>query len=129
MLKLTGPVLLVAAFGGFFLALFIVFQVLDTEFFRGDPELGGSAIAIRNAKTDLAQAQCARAALRDAGMDAGNALASPDYTAWDLGFDRYLVKSQARAAGAPAQSKSYLCRILNPGGGEIWTVQSLEYLD
>jgi hypothetical protein len=125
--KLTGPVLLIAAFGGFFLALFLVFQVLDTEFFRGDPDLGGSAQPVRNPKTDLAQTHCAEAAIQQAGLDAQQWRALPEYTAWDIGFDRFLVKGAARAAQAPA--KSYLCRVLNPGGGASWTVQSLEFLD
>lgn len=127
--KLAGPVLLVAAFGGFFLALFLVFQVLDTEFFRGDPDLGGSAQAVHSSKTDAAQAHCAQAAVQQAGLDASQWTAAPEYTAWDIGFDRFLVKGAVRAASSPAQAKPYLCRALNPGGGDQWTVQSLEFLD
>lgn len=127
--KLTGPVLLIAALGGFFVVLFLVFQVLDTEFFRGDPDLGGSAQAVRNPKTDLAQTHCAEAAIQQAGLDAQHWTASPEYTAWDTGFDRFLVKGAAHAVPPSSQVKPYLCRILNPGGGESWTVQSLEFLD
>lgn len=115
--KLPGPLILVAAFGGFFLVLLLVFQVLDTEFFRGDPDLGGSAVAVKNAKTLAAHRECAREARTEASPET-------DYTAWDLGFERYLVKVQARGAAKP-----YLCRIANPGGAETWTVQSLEFLE
>lgn len=115
--KLSGPLVLLAAFGGFFLALFLVFQVVDSEFFRGDPDLGGSAVAVKNAKTLEAHARCAEAA---------HAAHPPaDYTAWDLGFDRYLVK----VGMGDGAVRPYLCRALNPGGAEAWTVQSLEYLD
>ena len=114
--KLSGPMILVAAFGGFFLVLFLVFAVLDTEFFRGDPDRGGSQIAVKNAKTAAAHAHCAKKAGAENAPDA-------DYTAWDLGFDRYLVKAGNGAV------KAYVCHIVNPGGTEEWRVQSIEFLE
>ncbi len=127
--KLSGPMMLVAALGGFFLVLFFVYWVLETEFFRGDPDLGGSAVAVKNGKTALAHERCARAVARDGRMDTGLPGAPADYTAWDLGFGRYLVKAQARASEAPERAKAYLCRVSNQGGAEDWTIQGIEYLE
>lgn len=126
-----GPWILVAAFGGFFLVLFIVFQILDTEFFRGDPELGGSASPIRNEKTALAHAHCAEAAARNQGQAAGEARTLPDYTAWDIGFSRYLVKATLEDPSQPGRGKTYLCKILDQGEAapDEWAVQSIEYLN
>lgn len=126
-----GPWILVAAFGGFFLVLFVVFWVLDTELFRGDPELGGSASPISNAKTALAHARCAEAAAKSQGRAADGARTLPDYTAWDIGFSRYLVKATLEDPKAPGRGKTYLCKILDQGEaapGE-WAVQSIEYLN
>lgn len=126
-----GPWILVAAFGGFFLILFVVFKVLDTEFFRGDPELGGSASPISNERTALAHVHCAEAAAKDQGKTAGEIRSLPDYTAWDIGFSRYLVKATLENPKEPGRGKTYLCKILNQGdsaSGE-WVVQSIEYLN
>jgi hypothetical protein len=124
-----GPWILVAAFGGFFLALFLVFKVLDTELFRGDPELGGSASPIRNEMTALAHARCAEAAAKSLGRDSVRSL--PDYTAWDIGFNRYLVKAAVERPDQPGREKTYLCKVLSQGDSEPaqWAVQSLEYLN
>jgi hypothetical protein len=124
-----GPWILVAAFGGFFLALFLVFKVLDTKFFRGDPELGGSASPIENEKTALAHAYCAAAAAKSLGEGGSRSL--PGYTAWDIGFNRYLVKASLESPDRPGRGKTYLCKILDQGGSAPgdWVVQSLEYLD
>jgi hypothetical protein len=125
MSKLSGPMLLVAAFGGFFLALFIVFLVLDTEFFRGDPDLGGSAIAAKTGKTDLAYQQCREEAAREARQELAKGTEPPDYTAWDLGFGRYLIKARLGQPSAPG--RTFLCRIAGRGDG--WTVEGMEYLE
>ncbi|CAL1239045.1 hypothetical protein [Candidatus Methylocalor cossyra] len=123
--KQPGPWMLVAAFGGFFLVLFVVFQVTDLEFFRGDPERGGSALPVRTPSTDQAHRECTRWVVEHLRLEAGRVHSLPDYTAWDLGFDRYLVKAElAGEDGVPA--RTYLCRVRLQG--EAWAVESVEYL-
>jgi len=119
-----GPWIVVAAFAGFFLVLFIVFKVLDTEVFRGDPELGGSASPIENAKTAQAHEVCRGAAVKQPGWESGRVLL--DYTAWDIGFNRYLVKATLEKPDQPGRGKTYICKVSDDGG---WTVQSLEFLN
>lgn len=128
--KLTGIWVPLAAFGGFFLVLLIVFKVLDTEFFRGDPDLGGSATPARNEKTALAHAFCAQTAIERLAWNQDRARSLPDYTAWDLGFDRYLVQAMVENSAEPGQGQTYLCKVLNQGGGSAagdWAVQSVEF--
>lgn len=130
--KLTGPWMPIAAIGGFFLLLFVVFQVLDLEFFRGDPDQGGSAIPVENEKTALAHAHCARAAIERLRLDPERARARSEYTAWDIGFHRYLVKAGVEEGQEPDRGKTYLCKIVeqdDSGAEQRWIVQSLEYLD
>ena len=121
-----GLLTVAAAFGGFFLVLFVVFKVLNSEFFRGDPELGGSARPVANAGTAAAEAHCRQRANELLHLPAGAADARPEVTAWDLGFGRYLVKSSA-AAGGPGAGRGYVCKILDEGAR--WTVQSIDFLD
>jgi hypothetical protein len=129
--KLTGPWIPVAAFGGFFLVLFIVFRVLNTEYFRGDPDQGGSAIPVRNEKTVLAHAYCAKSVIQRLGMNPDRARALPEYTAWDIGFNRYLVKAAVEDPDRTGRGKAYLCRLAEQEGSASgsWVVQSIEYLD
>lgn len=124
-----GPWILVGAVVGFFVALFVVFKVLDTEFFRGDPEQGGSASPVRNEKTVLAYTHCAAAAAKEPGQAGARTL--PDYTAWDIGFDRYLVKATLENPGEPGRARTYICKIIDRGGAvsEQWVVESIEYLN
>jgi hypothetical protein len=129
--KLTGPWIPIAAIGGFFLLLFVAFQVLNLEFFRGDPEQGGSATPIKNEKTALAHAYCTKSAIEGLHLDPERARVLPEYTAWDIGFNRYLVKATVEDANGPGRGKTYLCKVLDQGGSgeENWALQSLEYLN
>jgi hypothetical protein len=121
-----GPGTLIVAFGGFFLAVFIVFEVLNLEFFRGDPDLGGHATPIRDGNAALAHEQCARAVSGNLGLDP-QAGGGSDYTAWDIGFGRYLVKAAVPSGGKGAAAGHYLCTVLRQA--DRWAVQSLEYVD
>jgi hypothetical protein len=122
----------VGAFGGFFLVLFFVFWALDTEFFRGDPEQGGQETPIRNEKTALAYAFCAQHVAKERRQETATAPAVEDYTAWDLGFNRYLIKAPIEHTDRPASTGNYLCRIKWRGSDEqspdSWVVQSVEYV-
>jgi hypothetical protein len=126
-----GLLIVAAAFGGFFLVLFIVFKVLNTEFFRGDPELGGSAQPIVNEKTALAFARCVERAAKDLRLAPDRSRPPAEYTAWDIGFDRYLVKATVEDGGTPPRGRTFLCKISDPGGAEVagWEIQSLEFLN
>lgn len=132
MFEKSGPILTLAAFVGFFLTLFLVFRVLETEFFRGDPDLGGEATPIRNAKTALAHSSCARYAAQRLNLDATKTLALPEYTAWDLGFDRYLVKANVQRTDDPAWTQPYLCKIVFRGSQDQdagnWLVQNIDFV-
>jgi hypothetical protein len=120
----------VAGFAGFFLLLFLAYLILETEFFRGDPALGGQETPIRNALTESAHEYCDKAVwdtLRP-GTQPSVAVAA-DYTAWDIGFGRYLVKSFVQV---PNGTKDYLCRINqkgnDPGAKAHWQIESLELI-
>lgn len=130
-LRKSGLLILAAAFGGFFLVLFIVFEVLDTEFFRGDPAQGGSASPIVNEKTELARSYCSKSVAQLLRVESAQLRGLPDYTAWDIGFDRYLVKASVDNPARPGQSKTYICKVLDQrdASPENWVVQSVEFLD
>lgn len=132
MFRKSGPMAILAAFIGFFLVLFLVFEVLDTEFFRGDPDRGGEATPTRNERTALAHAYCARDATRRLDLDEAGTRALPDYTAWDMGFDRYLVRARLERTDDPVRTRQYLCKIVfqaGPGsGGGDWQVQSIDFV-
>ncbi len=123
--EIRGLWTVAAAFGGFFLILFLVFKILDTEFFRGDPDLGGSAHPVTNAQTDAAHRFCAERAGAKLGLGGGQAAIPADYIAWDLGFSRYLVKASLIA---PAPPRTYLCKVLHRGD-EDWSLQSLDFIN
>jgi hypothetical protein len=128
----SGPLALLWAFGCFLLVLFFVFWVLDTEFFRGTPEQGGQATPLRSEKTALAHAFCAQQVAKERRQGSAAVRTSDDYTAWDLGFNRYLVKAKIERADAPTKTRNYLCKIIWQGGNEqapeSWVVQSIEYI-
>lgn len=130
--KPSGAVIVLGALGGFFLVLFLVSKVLDTEFFRGTPEQGGQATPIHDERAALAHAFCLQSVARQLGIQQTDTFASPQYTAWDLGFDRYLVRAQIERTDDPTGARRYLCKIVFRGGDENdinnWVVQSIDFL-
>lgn len=127
----SGILVLIAAFGGGVLLLFFVFAVLNTEFFRGDPEQGGSANPVANEKTATAHSFCSESVAQILHLDVALVRSRPDYTAWDIGFGRYLVKAAVENPTEPQQSKTYICKVLDnrDASPESWIVQSVEFLD
>lgn len=111
--------------------LFIVFKVLDTEFFRGDPDQGGSASPVRNEKTALAHAHCSEAVSELVARDGGEAGILPGYTAWDIGFDRYLVKAVVQTPGNAGKPRTFLCKVVEQADPPPprWVVQSIDFLE
>jgi hypothetical protein len=130
MYEKPGPLTLLWAFGGFFLVLFFVFWMLDTEYFRGNPDEGGQETPVRDDRAVHAHAFCARYITQQLRLDPLVSRSLPDYTVWDIGFNRYLVKAAIERADDPTQTRHYLCRILRRGGDpqtpESWTVQGVE---
>lgn len=128
MFDTPGPLTRLWAFGG----LFFVFWVLDTEFFRSNPGQGGQETPIHNEKTALAQVFCEQQVLNERPLDATVTRYSKDSIAWDLGFNRYLVKAATERADDLPQPRPYLCKIVWQGGNahasDSWIVQSLEYI-
>ncbi|MFN5745999.1 MAG: hypothetical protein ACK443_07935 [Methylococcaceae bacterium] len=120
----------VAGFAGFFLLLFLAYLILETEFFRGDPALGGQETPLRNALTDSAHEYCDKAVLGTLRLGTQpSAAVAADYTAWDIGFSRYLVKGLVHV---PNGTRDYLCRINkkgdDPGAKANWQLESLELI-
>ena len=127
----SGLLILASAFGGFFLILFIVYKVLDWEFFRGDPALGGSASPVVNEKTERARDFCYESVARILQVGVAQVREQPDYTSWDIGFDRYLIKASVNDPVRPGKTKTYICKVQGRGDSDAegWTVQSVEFLD
>jgi len=130
--KKSGAMVVLVALGGFFLVLFLVSKVLDTEFFRGTPEQGGQATPIQGERAALAHTFCAQHVARQLNFGQTGTFASPQYTAWDLGFDRYLVRAQIERTNDPTGTRRYLCKIVFQGGDENdinnWVVQSVDFV-
>lgn len=131
MFRQSGFLILVAAFVGFFLVLFFVFKVLNTELFRGDPAQGGSASPVANEKTALAFSYCSESVAKLLRADVGAVGKLADYIAWDIGFDRYLIKAAVSNPTQPGRSKTYICKVAAQGDATpgSWVVQSVEFLD
>lgn len=99
-LEKPGALTLFWAFGGFFLVLFFVFWMLDTEFFRGNPRGGRSGDPGQMAVH--AHAFCAWCVTQRLRLDSLMSPSLPDCKVWDIGFDRYyLVKAAIERADDP----------------------------
>lgn len=133
--KLAKPTLLTVllAFGSFFVVVALVRWVINSEWYRGTAEQGGQATPVKNEQTALAHAFCAKQVAQRLKLDAATSSPSADYTAWDIGFNRYLVKARLDRTDQPQLPRHYLCRILYQGGQRDepgnWEVQSIGFED
>jgi hypothetical protein len=131
MLKLDGAWVPLAAFGGFFTVLFVVFQVVDMEFFRGDPNAGGSATPIPNASVPQdASNLCMTSVAKELGVGS-DIQTKTAFTTWDLGFGRLLIRGIVRGPGKAQPTRTFLCRLQHLGddSGPRYELQSLELVD
>jgi hypothetical protein len=131
-IRKSGAIIVPVALGGFFLVLFLVSKVLDTAFFRGTPDQGGKATPIHDERAALAHGFCAQYVARRLNFNQAGTHALPQYTAWDLGFGRYLVRAEIERTDDPTGTRRYLCKIVLQGGDEYdinnWVVQSIDLL-
>lgn len=110
-----------------------VTKVTGTELFTGKSEQGGQNTAINDDRTAMAFIQCNNR-LRES-LDGSDSVdfSQQDYTAWNIGFGRYVVKSyfdETDPSGILLR-KNYACEIVYVGGDELkadnWTLLGIDY--
>ena len=97
-----------------------VMRIVHTQFFTGDPELGGQATAIRDDMTAMASIHCKTFIKQRLAEHASRTFPANDYKAWNIGFGRYLVQSSVdiETADGASRRQNTLCKIRYTGGDE-----------
>ena len=110
-----------------------VMKIVNSELFTGDPAKGGDPVAISNEKTAMAYIQCNDHVSHSFGAGDATEFPTKRYKAWDIGFGRYLVRSEftLKKENGIYEPKTYVCEIRYLGGdksdAKSWALMGLDY--
>ncbi|GAB6068156.1 hypothetical protein JCM13664_14750 [Methylothermus subterraneus] len=112
-----------------------VLTVANSELFTGDSTQGGEPTQVHDDRTAMALLQCNRFVQDKFDEKATLAFENTAYQAWDIGFGRFLIKSQVNVTepnGATGR-KNYVCELKHTGGDlaepSNWKLQGLSLTD
>jgi hypothetical protein len=111
-----------------------VLSVVNSDLFAGDPSAGGEPIQVHDERTQVALLQCNRFVQDKLGEEAALAFEDKAYQAWDIGYGRFLIKSQVTVTDKnQTVRKNYVCELKHTGGDLAepanWKLQGLSLTD
>lgn len=112
-----------------------VLSVANSELFVGDASQGGEPTQVHDDRTAMALLQCNRFVQDKFDEKATLAFENAAYQAWDIGFGRFLIKSQVDVTEPNAATirKNYVCELKHTGGDlaehSNWKLQGLSLTD
>lgn len=110
-------------------------SVANSELFTGDASQGGEPTQVHDDRTAMALLQCNRFVQDKFDEKATLVFENKDYQAWDIGFSRFLIKSQVDVTepNEATVRKNYVCEIKHTGGDlaehSNWKLQGLSLTD
>ncbi|MFN3919808.1 MAG: hypothetical protein ACK4JF_05910 [Methylohalobius sp.] len=110
-------------------------SIVNTEPFVGDASQGGEPTQVYDDRTAIALLQCNRFVQDKFDEKATLAFENANYQAWDIGFGRFLIKSQVTVnePDAAAVRKNYVCELKHTGGDlaehDNWKLHGLSLTD
>lgn len=98
----------------------LVMKAVHTPVFTGDPKLGGQSIAVRDDRTAMASIHCKTFIRQQIPLSRSTTFPKNDYTAWDIGFGRYLIRSYVdiETPDGASQRKNFVCKLRFTGNDE-----------
>lgn len=110
-------------------------SVANSELFTGDSSQAGQPMQVHDDRTDIALLQCNRFVQDKLGEKATLVFANTAYQAWDIGFKRFLIKSQVDVTepNKATVRKNYVCELKHTGDDlaehSNWKLQGLSLTD
>ncbi len=110
-------------------------SIANSELFTGDSSQSGEPTQVHDDRTAMALLQCNRFVQDKFDEKATLVFANTAYQAWDLGFMRFLVKSQVDVTepNEATVRKNYVCELKHTGGDlaehSNWKLQGLSLTD
>ncbi len=110
-------------------------SVANSDLFTGDSSQSGEPTQVHDDRTAMALLQCNRFVQDKFDEKATLVFANTAYQAWDLGFERFLVKSQVDVTepNEATVRKNYVCELKHTDGDlaehSNWKLQGLSLTD